>query len=84
VKAAWSADSTHPRWDLAKLIKICQDAGFHGYWGIESNFGQPAERGQGGRRAPAPKIPPDELWANEVKGVQLTKEVLERVIFKKA
>jgi len=82
VKAAWSADGTHPRWDMEKLIKIAQDAGFHGYWGIESSFGQPA-RGQGGRRA-AGDVPADQLWANEVKGVQLTKKVLERVVFKKA
>ena len=27
---------------------------------------------------------PDQLWDNEVKGVMLTKEVLERIIFKKA
>ena len=73
VKAAWSADGTHPRWDLEKLIKICQDAGFHGYWGIESSFGQPA---RGDRTA-------DQMWSDEVKGVQLTKEVLDRVIFKK-
>lgn len=83
VKASWSADGTHPRWDLEKLVKIAQDAGFHGYWGIESNFGQPA-RGQGGQRATAGDAGPDQLWANEVKGVQLTKEVLERLIFKKA
>jgi sugar phosphate isomerase/epimerase len=84
VKAAWSADGSHPRWDLEKLIKICQDAGFHGYWGIESNFGQSAERGQGGRRAPAGKVSPDQLWENEVKGVMLAKAVLDRVIFRKA
>src|SRR5689334_10189606 len=80
VKAAWSADGTHPRWDMEKLIKIAQDAGFHGYWGIESSFGQ-AARAPGGRRAAAGDVTPDQLWANEVKGVQLTKEVLDRVIF---
>jgi sugar phosphate isomerase/epimerase len=82
VKAAWSADGTHPQWDLEKLIRICQAAGFHGYWGIESNFGLPA-RTPGGRRAPSGELSPDQMWANECKGVQLTKEVLERVIFKK-
>ena len=84
VKAAWAADGTHPRWDLEKLIQIAQDAGFHGYWGIESSFGQNQARGQGGRRAPAENLTPDQMWANEVKGVQLTKQVLDRVVFKKA
>ena len=83
VKASWAADGTHTRWDLAKLIRICQDSGFHGYWGIESNFGQSAARGQGGKRAAAKNLTPDQFWANEVKGVQLTKEVLERMFFKK-
>lgn len=74
VKAAWSADGTHPRWDLDKLIQIAQEAGFHGYWGIESSYG-----GRSGETLTA-----DEMWANEVKGVQLTKQVIERVVFKKA
>jgi sugar phosphate isomerase/epimerase len=85
VKASWSADGTHSRWDLNKLIKICQDAGFHGYWGIESNFGQPDRRpGQRAQRPADGDLNSDQLWANEVKGVQLTKEVLERVVFKRA
>ena len=59
-----SADGTHPRWDIGKLIKIAQDAGFHGYWGIESSFGQPA-RGQGERRAPSGDLSADDMWNNE-------------------
>ena len=84
VKAAWAADGTHPRWDLEKLIKIAQDAGFHGYWGIESSFGMSQARGQGGRRAAAENLSADQTWTNEVKGVQLTKQVLDRVLFHKA
>jgi len=42
VKASWLPDGTHNKaWDLEKMIKICQDAGYHGYWGIESNYGAP-------------------------------------------
>jgi sugar phosphate isomerase/epimerase len=74
VKAAWAAGGTHPRWDLEKLIRIAQDAGFHGYWGIESSFG--------GRTSET--LTSDQTWANEVKGVQLTKQVIERAVFKKA
>ena len=82
VKAAWAPDGTHPRWDLEKLIKICQDAGYHGFWGIESSYGG------GGRRAPGaaqpePELSPDQLWENEKKGVLLTKAVLERLVLKK-
>ena len=76
VKAAWAADGTHPRWDMEKLIKICQDAGFHGYWGIESSFGMMGR----GRPAEQPALTADQLWANEVKGVELTKAVLERTV----
>ena len=83
VKAAWAADGTHPRWNIEELIRIAQEAGFHGYWGIESSFGGNPGRGQGGRRT-AENLTPDQLWANEVKGVQLTRQVIERVVFKKA
>jgi len=83
VKASWAPDGTHPGWDLEKLIKICQDAGYHGFWGIESAYGR------GGRRAPGaaqpePELSPDQLWENEKKGVLLTKAVLERLVLKKS
>jgi L-ribulose-5-phosphate 3-epimerase len=82
VKAAWAPDGTHPRWDLEKLIKICQDAGFHGYWGIESSYGRVDRPPRGaGRQNPDASLPADQLWANEVKGVQLTKAVLDRAVF---
>jgi L-ribulose-5-phosphate 3-epimerase len=80
VKAAWSADGTHPAWDLERLIKICQDAGFHGYWGIESSFAR-APRTPGQRAEE--KVSGDQLWENELKGVRLTKAVLERTVIKR-
>ncbi len=84
VKASWLPDGTHNKaWDLEKMIKICQDAGYHGFWGIESNYGAPRRRPAEGA-PPEPQPSPDEIWANELKGVQLTKAVLERLVLKKA
>lgn len=81
VKASWATDETNPGWDLEKILKICQDSGYHGFWGIESSYGRPP-RGAA-RPTEKPKLTPDELWQQEVKGVKLTKAVLERVILKK-
>ena len=80
VKSSWAPDGTHPGWDLEKLIKICQDAGYHGFWGIESGFGRV------GRGAPQAQeqLTPEQIWENESKGVRLTKAVLERTVLKKA
>ncbi len=77
VKAAWAPDGTHPAWDLEKLIGICREAGFHGYWGIESSYGR-----QGRDRGAEKTMSADEIWAAEVKGVMLTKAVLEKTVFK--
>jgi len=73
VKASWRDGDTHPDWDLEKLIKICQDSGFHGWWGIESGF-----------RSATRDLPAEQTWENECKGVRLTKAVIERTVFKKA
>ncbi|HTM52122.1 MAG TPA: TIM barrel protein [Bryobacteraceae bacterium] len=73
VKASWAADGMHPGWNLEKIIRICQDAGYHGFWGIESNFA---------RNSPE-KLSADQIWENELKGVRLTKAVLDRVVLKK-
>lgn len=73
VKASWHEDDTHPDWDIARLIRICQEAGFHGWWGIESGYG-PWNK----------NLPPEQLWANEVKGVKLTKAVVDKAVFGKA
>ncbi|MGE5647167.1 MAG: sugar phosphate isomerase/epimerase family protein [Acidobacteriota bacterium] len=74
VKAAWRDGDTHPGWDLEKLIQICREAGFHGWWGIESSY-------RGSKREE--EITPDELWENELKGIRLTKRVIERTVFEK-
>jgi len=82
VKAAWQADGTHPAWDLEELIRICQEAGYHGFWGIESSYGR-AGRRPPGARAPEESLSPEQIWESDVKGVQLTKAVLERTVLKK-
>jgi L-ribulose-5-phosphate 3-epimerase len=74
VKAAWHDDDTHPDWDLEKLIRICRESGFHGWWGIESGY----------RASKPDELTPDQVWDNELKGVRLTKSVIERTIFQKA
>lgn len=63
VKASWDADGSHPRWNLDRLIAICRQAGYKGYWGIESGYNREAKTN---------------YWENEIKGVQLTKAALER------
>jgi sugar phosphate isomerase/epimerase len=78
VKAAWELDESHPRFDVARLIKIAQDAGFHGFWGIESSYGnQSRQRGQ-----QAAALSPEQTWEHDKKGVLLTKAVLERTVMK--
>lgn len=82
VKAAW-ADEQNPGWNLEELIGICLQAGFHGYWGIESSYGR-GPRPVRGQPRPAENMPPEQIWQNEVKGVMLTKAVLERTVLKRA
>ncbi len=81
VKAAWNPDETHPTWDLESLLKICRDSGYHGFYGIESSFGAGMRRMPGA--PPPPEPSPDQIWADEIKGVKLTKGVIERTLFSK-
>jgi L-ribulose-5-phosphate 3-epimerase len=71
VKASWSEDGTHPRWDLEKMIGICREFGYRGFWGIESSFGRTNR-----------DMAPDQIWQNEVRGVELTRAVIERTVLK--
>jgi len=81
VKAGWALDESHPRYDVAKMIQIAQDAGYHGYWGIESSYGnQRRQRGQ--PQPPEPALSPEQTWEYDKKGVLLTKAVLERTVIK--
>lgn len=74
VKAMWRLDGTHPRYSLENCLRICMEAGYTGYWGIESSFGY-EERDR--------QLTAEEQWARDVKGVRLTREVIERVVFPK-
>jgi hypothetical protein len=81
VKAGWALDETHPRYELEKMIQIARDAGYHGYWGIESSYGN-QQRRRGGPRPAEPALSPEQTWEYDKKGVLLTKAVLERTVFK--
>jgi len=70
VKASWTPEGTNPNYDLERLLKISLDAGYSGFWGIESSL-----RAKG--------TTPDEIKANDWKAVNLTKAVLEKVVFGK-
>ena len=74
VKSSWDADGTHKRWSLERLLKICQEAGYQGYWGIESSYGNRRDR----------SLSNDQLWEMEKKGVMLTKKVIEKVVLNKS
>lgn len=78
VKAMWAEDGSHPAFDVEKLIRICLEHGFHGDWGIESSYGR-RRRGEA-----EPKLTAEQVWANEVRGVELTKRLIERVVFGKS
>jgi len=77
----WFGPGGNPDFDVEKAIRICQQAGYHGFWGIESSGarfrpGQPAG-------PPAAKRSTEEIWDSEVKAVLSTRELLERTVLKK-
>lgn len=80
VKSGWAADGSHPRFKIEEMLQICKDSGFHGFWGIESSFGRFNRSGERLSAAQLGNPTPDEIWQNEVKGVELTKAVIERVV----
>ncbi|HXK58743.1 MAG TPA: TIM barrel protein [Acidobacteriota bacterium] len=87
VKASWTDEDTHPAYDLEKMLKMCVDSGYQGFWGIESSYGRPARRGrrgEGGQPSQRQTPNPDQIWEQEAKGVRLTKAVIERVVLKKS
>ncbi len=79
VKAAWATDDTNPGWDLEKIIGICRESGYHGFWGIESSYGR-APKGQ--PAAPRVQMTLEDIWAQEAKGVKLTKAAIEKTVLK--
>ena len=76
VKASWTADGASAGWDLEKLLKICMESGYHGFWGIESSMAR-------GDDSASQSLTPDQIWDNESKAVRLTKAAIERVVLNK-
>jgi sugar phosphate isomerase/epimerase len=72
VKAGWKEDGTHPGYSVEKLISICQEAGFRGWWGIES-----------GMRIETRTTDPEAIWKSESQAVMWTKAVIEKTVLKK-
>lgn len=71
VKAAWEPDGTHPGYDLEKLIGISKDAGYTGFWGIESSLRRSREDRP---------TDPEGIKADDWKAVMLTKKAIENVV----
>jgi sugar phosphate isomerase/epimerase len=71
VKAGWSPDGSHPRYDLERLLNISVSAGYTGYWGIESSLRRP--------RGTAPSSPSD-IKQDEWQAVKWTKAAIESVV----
>jgi len=72
-KGTWG-DDLRPDFDLAKLLQVCVDSGYRGWYGIESGL----RRAQG-----SPALSADETWQGEVKMILGSKAVIERVVLKK-
>jgi len=73
VKAQWNPLWRHPIYDLTRLIKICKDAGYSGYWGIESGFG--VRSGMTWQ-----DLGEDQIWHSELSAVLRTKKVIEKTL----
>jgi len=71
VKAGWLANHTHPGYDLAALLKVSMEAGYTGFWGIESGIRD------------AKGASPEEIKKADWQGVMWTKEVIEKAVFGK-
>lgn len=74
VKAGFRPDGSHPRYDLEKLLRISRDAGYTGYWGIESSI----RRDRDSRPTSASATLRDDWQA-----VRWTKAAIDEVVFAK-
>ena len=84
VKASWAADGTNAGWDLDRLLKICMESGYHGFWGIESSMARGGGSAAMAAGQPASQdLTADQIWDSECKAVRLTKAAIERVVFDK-
>jgi len=84
VKASWAADGTNAGWDLDRLLKICMESGYRGFWGIESSMARGGGSAAMAAGQPASQdLTADQIWDSECKAVRLTKAAIERVVFDK-
>jgi sugar phosphate isomerase/epimerase len=72
VKAGWSPDGSHPDYDLERLLEISRDAGYAGFWGIESSVRRP--------RGSQPSVP-EQVKKDDWQAVKWTKAAIEKVVF---
>jgi sugar phosphate isomerase/epimerase len=89
VHPVWAREGSDPGFPIERALSICMEAGFRGYWGVESSFGPSLRvmpRFAPGQTAPLP-LPPgvteEQLWLDDLKGVRLTQAILARTVFEK-
>jgi len=75
VKAGFQPDGSHPQYSLEKLLQISKDAGYVGFWGIESGI---RREGEGAGLSPTATLRDD--W----QAVRWTKAAIDRVVLGKA
>ena len=90
VHPVWVQEGSYPGFAIERALGICMEAGFRGYWGIESSFGPSLRvmpRFAPGQTTPLP-LPPGvtegQLWPDDLKGVRLTQAILAKTVFEKA
>ncbi len=90
VHPVWAREGAYPGFAVERALHICMEAGYRGYWGIESSFGPPMKvmpRFAPEQNAPLP-MPPgiteEQIWQNDLKGVRLTQAILAKTVFEKA
>lgn len=75
VKAGFQPDGSHPQYDLKKLLRISKDAGYSGFWGIESSIRRD--------RDSAPSSP-SAILRDDWQAVRWTKAAIDEVVFGKS
>lgn len=75
VKAGYQPDGSHPQYDLRKVLRVSKDAGYTGFWGIESGIRRD--------RDSAPTAP-TAILRDEWQAVRWTKAAIDEVVFGKS
>jgi hypothetical protein len=90
VHPVWAKEGASPGFPFERALTICMEAGYRGYWGIESSFGPSMKvmpRFAPGRNEPLP-LPPgiteEQLWQDDAKGVRMAQAVLAKTVFGEA